>query len=269
MNYRSIWTSNLIGWRVLIFPKLLFLFLDLPTFLEFTGLWPASACCCQWCQPMPQISWLLTHGPQWAALLPCPRWPALSTGGTVYKHWSLTMAVFRHLARQGLRILPLPMDGHCLLHSVCSSWKSQVSQLKPIDLDTIKMNIFTETTNNADKYLGLSITIYLLCFRVSDYILFSVIINQCLETWSLISQLMPCVLIWTLSMKNSQTLNISLLCQEMVQMELMPPWLYIVKADIIMELVQSQSPQLLYQWEPLIYLTCRSLQISQCIQHTL
>ena len=111
-------------------------------------------------------------------------------------HWPW---LFRHLARQGLRILPSPMDGHCLLHSVCSSWKSQVSQLKQIDLETIKINIFTETTINADKYfepfnynsfaLFQGLRLYLiqrLCYRVSDYILFRVIINQCLETWSLI-----------------------------------------------------------------------------------
>ena len=43
------------------------------------------------------------------------------------------MAALRHLAGRGLRLLPSHMDWHCLLHSVCSSWQSQLSHFRTID----------------------------------------------------------------------------------------------------------------------------------------
>ena len=62
------------------------------------------------------------------------------------------MAALRHLARRGLRLLPSPMDGHCLLHIVCCSWQSQLSHFRTIDLESIKSNIFIETVANAENY---------------------------------------------------------------------------------------------------------------------
>ena len=119
----------------------------IPGFAYIPGIHWTVTCRCLLLSVVP------THAPDPLAVDPGP--PVSCTAPlpqvTSTQH---TMAVFRHLARQGLRILPSSMDGHCLLHSVWSSWKSQVSQLKPIDLETIKMNSFTETANNADKYFG-------------------------------------------------------------------------------------------------------------------
>ena len=64
------------------------------------------------------------------ALLRVTRW-ALFTNIDLS---SPAMAALRYLARRGLRLLPCPMDGHCLLHSVCSSWQSQLSYFTTIDL---------------------------------------------------------------------------------------------------------------------------------------
>ena len=81
------------------------------------------------------------------------------------------MAVLRHLARQGLRILPSPMDGHCLLHSVCSSWQSQLSQFKTIDLESIKSDIFIETVTNGENYLPVMCNSFSLLKGLRSYLL--------------------------------------------------------------------------------------------------
>ena len=62
------------------------------------------------------------------------------------------MAALRHLAWRGLRLLPSPMDGHCLLRSVCSSWQSQLSHFRTIDLESIKSNIFIEFLANSENH---------------------------------------------------------------------------------------------------------------------
>lgn len=50
-------------------------------------------------------------------------------------------------------ICPSPGDGHCLLHSVCSAWNSQLPQLNPINLEGVKADFFIETVDNYMKYL--------------------------------------------------------------------------------------------------------------------
>ena len=62
------------------------------------------------------------------------------------------MALLRHLARQGLRIIESPRDGHCLIHSICSSWLNQLSHFKPVDIDCVKSKIFIETVSNVNHY---------------------------------------------------------------------------------------------------------------------
>ena len=48
-----------------------------------------------------------------------------------------------------------PADGHCLLHSVVSSWQYQMANrpFVPITLEELKAKIFIETVNNADQYI--------------------------------------------------------------------------------------------------------------------
>ena len=66
------------------------------------------------------------------------------------------MALVRHLVTRGLTIAPSPGDGHCLLHSICRAWSSQLPHLAHIDLHHVKSQIFIETTSNSDQYLPLT-----------------------------------------------------------------------------------------------------------------
>ena len=45
------------------------------------------------------------------------------------------------LLSRGLRILPSPKDGHCLLYSLCNSWSAQLPQYPPINLERIRSDI--------------------------------------------------------------------------------------------------------------------------------
>ena len=62
------------------------------------------------------------------------------------------MALTGFLARNGLKLLRSPGDGHCLLHSMVSSWNSQLPSYKAISMDSIKADVFVETIKNADAY---------------------------------------------------------------------------------------------------------------------
>ncbi len=58
------------------------------------------------------------------------------------------------LEDNGWEIKPSPPDGHCLLHSVITSWGSQLPDLPPISLAALKSNIRREVMSNIDEYLG-------------------------------------------------------------------------------------------------------------------
>ena len=62
------------------------------------------------------------------------------------------MALSSFFARKGLKLLRSAGDGHCLLHSIVSSWNSQLAAHKPISIDSVKADVFIETLNNADLY---------------------------------------------------------------------------------------------------------------------
>lgn len=53
----------------------------------------------------------------------------------------------------GWSVVPSPGDGHCLIHSVNTSWRNQIHHKPPMDNDAIKALVFTETVSHADQYL--------------------------------------------------------------------------------------------------------------------
>ena len=63
------------------------------------------------------------------------------------------MALNRTLAAKGWMISRSIGDGHCLLYSLQSSWKSQLPHLPAIDLDHIKARVFIECVQNPSDYV--------------------------------------------------------------------------------------------------------------------
>ena len=118
--------------------------------MGFAGPWPGSATCSK-----QFLSGSSAPGPC-TQLSQCPGLPLLRvTRWALFTNIDLSspaMAALRHLAWRGLRLLPSPMDGHCLLHSVCSSWQSQLSHFRTIDLESIKSNIFIESLANSENH---------------------------------------------------------------------------------------------------------------------
>ena len=53
-----------------------------------------------------------------------------------------------------LQLVPTPKDGHCLLHAVILSWKSQIPSEPPPSLHDLQCAIFAESINNRDTYKG-------------------------------------------------------------------------------------------------------------------
>ena len=120
---------------------------DLP-FLGFAGPWPGSATCCK-----QFLSVLLAPALSSPSVQACPCWGWLG-GFFFYKHW-LVLPCHGCPPPPGQerpRLLPSPMDGHCLLHSVCSSWQSQLSYFRTIGSESIKSNIFIETLAKSENY---------------------------------------------------------------------------------------------------------------------
>ena len=64
--------------------------------------------------------------------------------------------VHHFLHSNGLTISPSPGDGHCLLHSIISSSKFQLSE--NITLETLKSQLYIESVNNINEYLQFTIT---------------------------------------------------------------------------------------------------------------
>ena len=64
------------------------------------------------------------------------------------------MALSRALISRGWTISKSPGDGHCLLHSVLSSWRNQLPHKPPKDLDLehIKAHVYIETVQNPGDY---------------------------------------------------------------------------------------------------------------------
>lgn len=62
------------------------------------------------------------------------------------------MALVQTLKNAEFGIVQSPGDGHCLLHSVVSSWKQQFSCLPPIDLECIRALIFIEAISRSARY---------------------------------------------------------------------------------------------------------------------
>ena len=56
----------------------------------------------------------------------------------------------------GLVIAPSPGDGHCLLHSIITSIKSQLSE--DITLESLKNQLYTESVTNISRYLQFTVT---------------------------------------------------------------------------------------------------------------
>ena len=59
----------------------------------------------------------------------------------------------RTLTPLGMVLHQSPGDGHCLLHSVVTSWNRQLPACPSINLEKLKSSIFIETVNNIDKYI--------------------------------------------------------------------------------------------------------------------
>ena len=62
------------------------------------------------------------------------------------------MKLSKDLDNSGLTILPSPGDGHCLLHSVVSSYKNQLPHLPLLTIEGLKARIFIETANHLNEY---------------------------------------------------------------------------------------------------------------------
>lgn len=61
--------------------------------------------------------------------------------------------VYKHSINTKWKLLKSPGDGHCLMHSVVSSWNQQL-QRRDITLHCLMSKIFIETVINTDLYLG-------------------------------------------------------------------------------------------------------------------
>ena len=64
-----------------------------------------------------------------------------------------SMRLNRILMQSDMELHQAPGDGHCLLHSVITSWNKQLSTLPPLNMERIKSSIFLETIHNSDRYL--------------------------------------------------------------------------------------------------------------------
>ena len=62
------------------------------------------------------------------------------------------MKLSEALDNGGLTIVPSPGDGHCLLHSVVSSYESQLPHLPLLTIEDLKARIFIETVNHLNEY---------------------------------------------------------------------------------------------------------------------
>ena len=77
-----------------------------------------------------------------------------------------------HCDTPGFNVVQTRGDGHCLLYSIIGSWKNQIINIKPPSLHAIKCQIYTESINNADKYLAFlpQTTKSIFIKQLSDYI---------------------------------------------------------------------------------------------------
>ena len=80
-----------------------------------------------------------------------------------------------HLKENGWFINQSPGDGHCLLYSFISSWKSQINDDSQITLESIKHRLVEQTLDNLDSYLPFSAepcnTPYGMQMGLNDYII--------------------------------------------------------------------------------------------------
>ena len=64
----------------------------------------------------------------------------------------LFKALHSTLSSLGMVLIKSPGDGHCLIHSIKTSWCQQFPNLRPIDCESIKSKIFVETITHANHY---------------------------------------------------------------------------------------------------------------------
>lgn len=60
--------------------------------------------------------------------------------------------ISKYLISRHLQIKKSPGDGHCLLHSICSSWHSQLPSKIHVTIESLKSGVFIETVLHADQY---------------------------------------------------------------------------------------------------------------------
>ena len=77
---------------------------------------------------------------------PSPVWPCQDRGPGLFVNTAT--ALLCHLARQGLRIIESPRDGHCPIHSIRSSRHNQLPHFKPVDIVCVK----SKTVSNVNHY---------------------------------------------------------------------------------------------------------------------
>ncbi len=87
---------------------------------------------------------------------------------------SSVMLLSNLLKSNGWEIKTSPPDGHCLLHSLITSTRSQLPDMNPITLKSIKEKIDREVTSNYSEYLNYGFTDASLNDEMHSYIHFGV-----------------------------------------------------------------------------------------------